>query len=132
MDSGWVKWDDENQRNHNKRVGWLPDGRYDEDTRIEYCCQTKGHWDASIELPLSQPFYLLTSSATDSPKCQMVKWALSYLEYIVFDTEDSANGDDESGDHVFLEGTKIYYCYYEGVQLLFNPADGYAALSAVL
>ena len=114
MNSGWVKWDDENTLNINKKGGWLPDGTYDRDTLIRYCCQTKGNWDISIELPVSQPFYLLKSSATGSPKCQMVKWALSYLEYIVFDTEDDDNGDEESGDHVFLQGRKLYYCYYKG------------------
>ena len=115
MNSGWVRWDDEDSGNINKKGGWLPDGTYNSDTVIQYCCQTKGNWDASIELPVSQPFYLLTSSATGSPKCQMVMWALSYLEYIVFDTEDDSNGDAEDGDHVFLQGRKLYYCYYEGI-----------------
>ena len=117
MDPGWVRWDDEDNNNGNKNGGWLPDGTYNKDTKIRYCCQTKGHWDVPIKLPVSQPFYLLTSSATNSPKCQMVKWALSYLEYIVFDTEDNNNGDGEGGNHVFLEGRKLYYCYYEGTLL---------------
>jgi hypothetical protein len=51
------------------------------DTKMEYCCQTDDNWYDSIELPVSQPFYLLTSSSTDTPKCQMVKWTFSYLEY---------------------------------------------------
>ena len=119
MDSGWVEWDDENYLNQNENGGWLPDGTYDENTRIRYCCQTNGHWDASIELSVTQPFYLLTSNATGSPKCQMVKWALSYLEYIVFDTEDDDNRDEESGEHVFLQGRKLFYCYYEGSMLSF-------------
>ena len=117
MDPGWVRWDDEDNNNGNKNGGWLPDGTYNKDTKIRYCCQTKGHWDVPIKLPVSQPFYLLTSSATNSPKCQMVKWALSYLEYIVFDTEDDNNADGEDGNHVFLEGRKLYYCYYEGTLL---------------
>jgi hypothetical protein len=81
---------------------------------LEYCCQTDGNWYYSIELPVSQPFYLLTSSSTDTPKCQMVKWAFSYLEYIVFDTEDDNNYDNQGGEHLFLDGDKKYYCYYEG------------------
>ena len=114
MRSGWVKWDDENNNNENRKIGYLPDGSYDKDTKIEYCCQTDGNWYDSIELPVSQPFYLLTFSSTDTPKCQMVKWALSYLEYIVFDTEDTNNGDAQGGEHLFLDGEKKYYCYYEG------------------
>jgi hypothetical protein len=114
MRSGWVRWDDSDYENKNRKGGFLPDGSYDKDTKIEYCCQTKGHWCDLIELPVSQPFYLLTSSSADTPKCQMVKWALSYLEYIVFDTEDTNNGDAQGGEHLFLDGEKKYYCYYEG------------------
>ncbi len=115
MDTGWVKWDDENDGSINKKGGFLPDGQYDIDTIIYYCCQTAGHWYDSIELPVSQPFYLLTSSSTDTPKCQMVKWAFSYLEYIVFDTNDQYNKDAREGKHLFLYGRKHFYCYYEGM-----------------
>ena len=114
MTTGWVKWDDENFLNQNSIGKFRPDGSYDKDTMIRYCCQTDGHWYDSIELPISQPFYLLTSSSTDTPKCQIMKWAFSYLEYIVFDTEDTANGDDQGGEHLFLDGEKLFYCYYEG------------------
>ena len=44
----------------------------------------------------------------------MVKWAFSYLEYIVFDTEDENNRNVQGGEHLFLDGEKKYYCYYEG------------------
>ena len=115
MDTGWVKWDDEDDQNKNKKGGFLPDGIYYESTIIYYCCQTAGHWYDSIKLPASQLFYLLTSSSTDTPKCQMVKWAFSYLEYIVFDTEDQINIDDQGGDHLFLYGRKLFYCYYKGM-----------------
>ena len=114
MNTGWVKWDDEDDRNINKNGGSLPDGSYDKDTVIRYCCQNNGNWHDSIELPVSRPFYLLTSSYLSKPKCQMVKWALSYLEYIVFDTNDQYNFDQQGGQHVFLQGRKLYYCYYKG------------------
>jgi hypothetical protein len=114
MASGWVYWDDENNDNVNRKIGFLPNGVYNQDTKIYYCCQTDGNWYDSIELPVSQPFYLLTSSSTDTPECQMVKWAFSYLEYIVFDTEDSNNKDDQGGEHLFLNGRNLFYCYYEG------------------
>jgi hypothetical protein len=117
MKSGWIKWDDTDYKNKNSRGGFLPDGSYNEDTKIEYCCQTKGHWYDVIELPVSQPFYLLTSSSAGPPKCQMVKWAFSYLEYIVFDTEDKNNKDKQGGKHVFKSGDKLFYCYYESTLL---------------
>ena len=114
MNPGWVKWDDENYQNTNKAGGSLPDGSYNKDTVIHYCCQTSGNWNDVIELPVSQPFYLLTSNSNSMPKCQMVKWAFSYLEYIIFDTNDQNNADEQEGEHIFLEGRKLYYCYYKG------------------
>jgi hypothetical protein len=117
MRSGWLAWDDENVWNENSFGGFLPDGGYDKKlTLIKYCCQTDGNWYDSIELPVSKPFYLLTSSSTYTPKCQMVKWEFSYLEYIVFDTEDDNNLDFKSAQHLFLDGEKKYYCYYEGIR----------------
>ncbi|XP_028399576.1 uncharacterized protein LOC114522985 isoform X2 [Dendronephthya gigantea] len=114
MASGWVKWDDENYKNRNKKRGSLPQGVYNKDTKIHYCCQTNGKWYDSIELPVNRPFYLLTSNSVDTPKCQMVKWATSRLEYVVFDTEHSSKTNSQAGNHVFRKNRRIYYCYYEG------------------
>ena len=117
MVSGWVYWDDEDYKNKNEIGGSLPYGSYNKDTKIYYCCQDNGHWYDSIELPISKSFYLLPSSSTSRvPKCQMVKWALSYLEHIFYDTNDQDNGDKQGGTHVFLKGRKLYYCYYEGAE----------------
>ena len=123
--NGTVKWDDENTNNVNVREGQLPDGIYDKDTTINYCCQTNGNWYDSIELPVLKPFYLLTSNSLSSPQCQMVKWATSQMEYILFDTEDDNNSDNLSGNHVFVDASdssgrkKFYYCYYKGNGLYF-------------
>jgi CUB/sushi domain-containing protein len=114
MTTGWVRWNDTNYKNENGNGGFLPDGSYDKNTKIYYCCQTDGNWYDSIELPVSQPICLLTSNSTDTPNCQVVKWAFSYLEYIVFDTEDEINGDGQGGEHLFLDVEKKYYCCYEG------------------
>ena len=127
MDTGWVRWDDEDDNNANKKGGSLPEGSYDKDTHMYYCCQTAGYWYNSIELPVIRPFYLLTSSSNVYPKCQMVKWAFSYLEYIVFDTNRQANRDSQAGKHVFLYGRKLFYCYYEGT-LLCNPIEHVALI----
>ena len=116
MNAGWVKWDDENTQNTNQGGGSLPDGTYNQDTLIHYCCQTAGNWHDPIELPVSRPFYLLTSSSVSTPKCQMVKWAFSYLEYIEFDTSRPDNANQQLGEHVFLQGRKSYYCYYKGTR----------------
>ena len=120
MFEGSVKWDDENLKNDNRQSGIFPDGTYQLDypysTTIEYCCQDKGYWFNSIRLPVDRPFYLLPHK---SPNCQRVKWALSSLEYIVYDTENYNKSDTFSGSHVFTNKVKslpkIYYCYYEGM-----------------
>ena len=120
MFDGSIKWDDEDNQNRNYQSGILPDGTDDSDsygsTTIKYCCQEHGYWFNSIELPVDRPFYLLPHK---SPHCQRVKWALSSLEFIVYDTENENNNDKFSGSHVYAEEVeslpKIYYCYYEGM-----------------
>ncbi|XP_046842956.1 cubilin-like isoform X2 [Xenia sp. Carnegie-2017] len=132
--NGTVKWDNENTNNVNVRKGRLPDGIYDKDTTINYCCQTNGNWYDSIELPVIKPFYLLTSNSLSSPKCQMVKWATSQMEYILFDTEDDNNSDNLSGNHVFVDTSdssgrkKFYYCYYKDCRVSVTGLSGSISL----
>lgn len=115
MKSGSIAWDDEDDGNRNQEDGVLPDGEFNGNTKIFYCCQVQGQWYNSIELPVDHPFYLLPYSSNN---CQRVKWALSTLEYIIYDTEDYRNTDRFSGEHVFTNQVRslpeIYYCYYEG------------------
>ncbi|XP_028414778.1 uncharacterized protein LOC114537868 [Dendronephthya gigantea] len=113
MTPGWVFWDDENESPQTKVGRVSPDGSYVNNTKIFYCCQNDGNYYDSIELPVEEPFYLLTTNSTELPKCQMVKWAFSYLEYLVFDTENDNNSDSQGGDHVFIENNTVYYCYYK-------------------
>ena len=116
MTEGSIRWDDEDSHNKNGYSGYLPD--YDNDFAgviLYYCCHTAGKWYKPIELPTEKPFYLLPYG---SRNCQRVKWAVSSLEYIVYDTEDTDNLDEFEGDHVFTDKVeslpKVYYCYYEG------------------
>lgn len=114
LTSGFIKWDEEDTKNNNIKSGILPSGTFDDNTKIEYCCQV-GSSTASIELPVEKPFYLLPHNTND---CQRVKGAISTLEYIVYDTEEENNHDEFNQDHVFTNKEKglpkIYYCYYEG------------------
>ena len=120
MTSGSIEWDDEDIHNLNERFGTIPSGNYGHDTTIYFCCQNQGHWYKSIVLPTDTPFYLLPLNA---PRCQRVKWALSSLESIIYDTEDDDNRDRFNESHAFsdkLNGLpKIYYCYYYGKFILF-------------
>ena len=117
MTSGFIKWDDENSLNRNRMVGTLPDGVYDEDTKIEFCCRTDRDKKDPISLPILKPFFLL---AYGSAECQQVKWAAVNVEWIRFDNEDSGNADNEGGSYPYGAGIsnhKIHYCYYQGKQL---------------
>ena len=128
MFDGSIKWDDEDDKNYNYQSGILPDGTYDSNsygsTTIKYCCQEHGYWFNSIELPVDRPFYLLPHK---SPHCQRVKWALSSLEYIVYDTENYYNRDTFTASYVFSNENeslpKIFYCYYQGMYINLFEAD---------
>ncbi|KAJ7378957.1 hypothetical protein OS493_019656 [Desmophyllum pertusum] len=52
---GYITWDDENSKNSNKFTGQLPDGIYDKNTQIEYCCRVDGHATNAIILPTDSP-----------------------------------------------------------------------------
>lgn len=123
MTQGSVQWDDEEFDNVNQHGGTLPDGVYDSNTKINYCCQNMGRWSDPIKLPIDHPFYLLPHNSSLSPRCQIVKWTTSRLEYIDYDTVDIGSIDKSYGDHVFCEPVRsgvfsniirAYYCYYEG------------------
>lgn len=115
MKKGFVYWDDlDGEKNSNDKDGTLPNGTYDRNTRIEFCCRTDGNKDNPILLPSERPFFLL---AYESPKCQMVKWVTASPEWIYYDTEEERNADDRGGAFPYHAGVKhptIYYCYYQG------------------
>ena len=117
MKTGFVRWDDSdgvNKKNSNDKNGTLPDGVYNVNTKIEFCCRTDGNKNDPIVLPSEKPFFLL---AYESPKCQMVKWATVRPEWIYYDTEENRNADNRSGAFPYDAGVKhptIYYCYYHG------------------
>lgn len=115
MSSGSVFWDDENANGNNKNAknGSLPEGVFNEDTKIFFCCQTNGVHSTPIKLPVNKPFYLIAVG----PYCQLVLNTVYILEYIEYDTEDDNNHDKVTSPHPFganLVHPRIYYCYYQG------------------
>lgn len=119
MKTGFVYWDDAdpygvNKKNFNDKNGTLPDGEYNLNTKIEFCCRTDGNKNDPIVLPSEKPFFLL---AYESRKCQMVKWATVRPEWIYYDTEENRNADNSSGAFPYHAGVNhpaIHYCYYHG------------------
>ena len=114
LTSGELFWDDQDGYRINEDGGVLPEGRYNHDTTINFCCRTDGDRDDPVLLPVKSPFFLL---AYESAKCQMVKWAVSTVEWIHYDTEDSDNQDEALGAYPYNAGKihpTIFYCYYRG------------------
>ena len=115
LNDGFVYWDDDDkEKNKNSKSGTLPDGEYNRNTKIEFCCRTDGNKDRPVALPTQEPFYLL---AYKFPRCQMVKWAVSSLEWIYYDSEHWYNYDQPGGAFPYNAATQhptIYYCYYRG------------------
>ena len=113
LKKGYVFWDDENGKNINKKGGTLPDGIYDQDTLVYYCCRTDGDKYTPISLPVISPFYL---KAFNTSECQRVEGAIATKEFIRFDTEDSGNKDRQNGSYPYGAGIAnhlLLYCYYE-------------------
>ena len=117
--AGFVYWDDDSFlgiANYNEKGGTLPDGAYDSNTQIEFCCRTDGDKKHPVSLPTSSPFYLL---AYETAECQQVKWAMATVEWILFDNEDVSNDDNQKGSYPYGAGINrrqhdIHYCYYQG------------------
>ncbi|XP_035688654.1 uncharacterized protein LOC118424220 [Branchiostoma floridae] len=110
--SGWLFWDDEDDDNKNSVGGELPDGNYDRDTMIRYCCRSDGNVDTPIVLPNRKPFYLFRFKGG----CQQVKHMSVREEWFRWDDEDDDNKDDRRGAHPYDDGGsknhRLHYCYY--------------------
>ena len=121
MLEGWVLWDDENGKtgvNLNFQSGSVPNGRYNQDTKIFFCCQTVGSSSSPVELPIDKPFYLI---AFNNKKCQEVSKTIHTTEFIRYDTENTNNHDKQGYHYPYgadLYLPYIYYCYYQGKPLI--------------
>ena len=65
-------WDDENEDERNELGGEVPEGTYDSDTKIWYCCREDGFASNPIYLPTDNPFFLLRNGH----QCQKVSYFL--------------------------------------------------------
>ncbi|XP_071095708.1 uncharacterized protein [Haliotis cracherodii] len=108
---GWIYWNDERHNNKNMAGGALPDGVYNDNTRIAYCCRDDGLPIHEIALPSSKPFFLLKYNRG----CQRVTGMSLTEEYVQTDTEDIWGDDSLGGSHPYIDGGKnprMHYCYY--------------------
>ncbi|XP_068708333.1 uncharacterized protein [Montipora foliosa] len=114
LEEGFVIWDDENKDNKNSKRGELPEGLFNEDTKIFFCCSTSGSSGKEITLPNKSPFLLF---AYESILCQKVKGMNVITEFIKFDDEDRGNIDYEGGEYPYgihrdEKDHMFFLCYY--------------------
>lgn len=81
LEEGFVIWDDENKDNKNSKDGVLPEGLFNEDTKIFYCCSTSGSASEEITLPNKTPFFLF---AYNSILCQKVGFILQKQIFLLY------------------------------------------------
>ncbi|XP_045172520.2 uncharacterized protein LOC123534363 [Mercenaria mercenaria] len=111
--SGYIFWDDEDLTNHNAAGGILPDGTYDKNTKMYFCCRNDGSPSTKLILPTDRPFVMLRYGRT----CQAVHGMSVHEVYVRWDDENTFNKDKSSGMHPLDDGGskdhKIHFCYYQ-------------------
>ncbi|KAK3585067.1 hypothetical protein CHS0354_004251 [Potamilus streckersoni] len=119
---GFVRQDDEDTMNQNSLGGYLPDGVYDTNTEIRYCCRSDGNAFDPIVLPIDGPFYLFRYKQG----CQRVRDMDVTEEYLLFDDDDkpppsTADIGPVHPGMIFENpprypgggtSSRIFYCYY--------------------
>lgn len=118
---GFILWDDAASwygRSEGRQTskGVLPDGDYNYNTKIFYCCRTDGSPYAAIKLPSAAPFYLLQYGEI----CQEVEGMTVTEEWVYWSDEKSFNLNYHGGvypkvirSQVPRVYTKLFYCYYQ-------------------
>ncbi|KAK7106197.1 uncharacterized protein [Littorina saxatilis] len=115
---GFVQWDDADMRNDNSAGGTLPDGVYDKNTKIMFCCRNDDLPAKGIYLPVEKPFYLVRHTRG----CQRVQQMALHEEIIqwdeAFDYFFFGYDSDEriGGSHPMDDGDskhhRLHFCYY--------------------
>ena len=110
---GFIKWDDKDFRNKNKNEGELPDGKYDDNTLINFCCcSDHGGPRNPIQMPIEKSFVLYQKGK----ECQKVAGMRVAEDYILWHNEFMLNKDKTDGSIPDDDGGKkkhkLYYCHY--------------------
>ncbi|XP_072034283.1 uncharacterized protein [Amphiura filiformis] len=115
LNEGHVVWDDEELLNSNEVHGEVPEGVYDKDTLIYFCCRDDGSYTTPIDLPTDDPFYLFQKNKDG---CQQVNGMKLAEEWFHWDGEDDLfkppNFFFGSTPHNFGRDNdhKLGFCYY--------------------
>lgn len=113
---GWIQWDDEDGfDNSNEAHGSLPDGVYDENTLLYFCCREDGTYDAPMQLPTADEFFLYQKNRN---YCQEVEGMYVEQEFFKWDGENNwVDFNDYEGGSTpynggFDDDHRLYFCYY--------------------
>ena len=110
--TGSIYWDDEDDGNANSFEAPLPDGTYNTNTLVEFCCRNDESAVKEIILPPTKPFILYRHNRI----CQRIKGMNNAVPlWLKTDDEDSSNRNNCSGDHPDANcggNHELFFCYY--------------------
>lgn len=111
--SGLIEWDEEDSVSGSLWGGDLPTGNYYlTGSDIYYCCRDDSSPSSPVYFPRAKPFYLYRYKGT----CQKIAGMEVSEEFILFDTENTNNGDRYSNsfhpDGYADNNVRIELCYY--------------------
>ncbi len=113
---GSITWNDRKslfrRKSKNSERGVLPDGKYDKDTTINFCCRNDNAHSTPMLLPIGKPFVLYRYMGT----CQNVTGTEVQEDYIKFDSKSHFSKNKCVGEHPDDDDCKedhlIHLCYY--------------------
>ena len=109
---GSVYWDDEDDANENFVQGQLPEGVYDINTLMYFCCRSDGV-DTEITLPLSGPIVLYQYQSRGCPRVAGRQATEVILNFDDEDVENQDFCDNGPFDPGCAHGNhEFYMCHY--------------------
>ena len=111
---GYIFWNDRNYDNQNRISGTVPDGEYNGNTKIYFCCRRDASYTIPIYLPTERSFFLFRVDG--SYGCQEVV-GMNVRDEWVFWHSAFLNTNPRGGElYPYDEGNnyshKIHFCYY--------------------
>jgi len=117
---GFLDWNDENDDNQNSYYGSIhakPDGVFNDNTRIKFCCRKDGHYRSPISMPRDFSYTLFPHTVKE---CQRVKNKTNKRAWFLFDYEDDESFSNRvvhsKDSHPFVrnmpDGVRLYVCVY--------------------
>ena len=111
-----IYWDDVNTNNGNRKDGILPDGVYDGNTRIYFCCRNDRHPHHEIMLPTDGNWFLIRQHPEGCQRVMNMKVKDHWVWWDDQSSGDSSTGKvkpyDDSGTEGYPQDHRIHFCHY--------------------